>query len=43
SWPLILPPYLAALGAVFNAAGVGPVVADLVSAVLPVQAQPQRH
>lgn len=36
SWPLILPPYLAALGAVFNAAGVGPVVADLVSAVLPV-------
>jgi uncharacterized membrane protein len=36
SWPLILPPYLAALGAVFNAAGVGPVVADLVSTVLPV-------
>lgn len=36
SWPLILPPYLAALGAVFNAAGVGPVVADLVSSVLPV-------
>lgn len=36
SWTVILPPYLAALGAVFNAAGVGPIVAGLVSKVFPV-------
>ncbi len=35
-WAMILPPFLGALGAIFNAAGVGPVIADLVSRVLPV-------
>ena len=35
-WAMILPPFLAALGAIFDAAGVGPVVAELVSMVLPV-------
>ncbi len=35
-WAMILPPFLAALGAIFDAAGVGPVIADLVSVVLPV-------
>lgn len=36
NWAIILPPYLGALGAVFTQAGVGPVVADLVSRVFPV-------
>jgi len=35
-WAMILPPFLGALGAIFDAAGVGPVVADLVSMVVPV-------
>ena len=35
-WAMILPPFLAALGAIFDAAGVGPVIAELVSMVLPV-------
>lgn len=34
-WAIILPPYLAALGALFNKAGVGQVVASLVSSAFP--------
>ncbi len=36
-WSLLLPPMLAALGAVFSQAGVGAVVADLVARALPTQ------
>jgi len=36
-WALVLPQLLAALGGIFAQAGVGPVVADLVARVLPMQ------
>jgi len=36
-WALLLPPLLAALGGVFAKAGVGPVVAQLVSGIFPTQ------
>ncbi|USS40490.1 DUF979 domain-containing protein [Thermococcus aggregans] len=35
-WALVLPPYLAALGALFNKAGVGEIVSELVKAIFPV-------
>lgn len=36
-WALVLPPYLGALGALFNQAGVGQIIATWIEAIFPVQ------
>lgn len=36
-WALVLPPYLGALGALFNQAGVGEIIATWIEAIFPVQ------